>query len=117
MNPTAKRLCLGMLVFAILSPLGLILPAKLGAGSAWGEWSADEVRALVGYVPEGLWRLGGLWKAPLPDYALPGQEGAPLHVLSLSYILSAFVGGAAVVGVTLLIGRSLARREQPPDAT
>ena len=117
MNPTVKRLCIGMLVFAVLSPLGLLLPAKLGAGSAWGEWSADEVKELVGYVPQGLQRLGGLWKAPLPDYAMPGQEEAPLRVLSLSYILSALVGGAAVVGVTLLIGRSLARREQPPDAT
>lgn len=117
MSPTVRRLCLGLLVLAVLSPLGLLLPAWLGAGTAWGEWSADQVQTLVGYVPRGLGRLGERWRAPLPDYAAPGQEQAPLHTLSLSYILSALVGGAAVVGVTLLIGRSLARRERPPDAS
>jgi hypothetical protein len=117
MSPIVKRLCIAMLILAILSPLGLLLPARLGAGSAWGEWSSDEVKGLVGYLPAGLARLGELWKAPLPDYAMPGQEEAPLRALSLSYILSALVGGAAVAGVTLLIGRSLARREQPPDAS
>ena len=116
MSATVKRLALGLLVLAVLSPLGLILPAKLGAGTAWGEWSAAELKGLVGYVPEGVERLGGLWQAPLPDYAMRGQEKAPLRVLSLSYILSALLGGAAVVGLALLIVRSLARRE-PPDAS
>lgn len=117
MSSTVKRLYIGLLILALLSPLGLLLPAWFGAGSAWGEWSAEEMKELVGYVPQGLERLGELWKAPLPDYAVPGQEEAPLHALSLSYILSAVVGAGLVVAVTLLVGRSLARREQADDAS
>jgi hypothetical protein len=117
MSTTLKRLAIILLVLAVLTPLGLIVPAHFGAGGAWGEWSGEELQKLVGYVPSGLHRLEDLWKAPLPDYALPGQEHAPLHVLCWSYILSAVVGVGAIVLVTLLIGRLLARREQPPDAS
>ena len=112
MNKTVKRLWIGLLILVVLSPLGLYLPAKFGAGSAWGEWSADEIEKLVGYRPQGMDRLGGAWQAPLPDYAPKGQENAPLRTLGPSYILSALVGGALVVGLTLLIGRLLARRER-----
>jgi len=113
MNRTVKRLWIGLLILVVLSPLGLYLPARFGAGSAWGEWSAEEIRKLVGYLPAGMARLSDRWQPPLPDYALKGQENAPLHALGLSYVLSAVVGGAVVVGLTLLIGRALARREQP----
>ena len=106
------KLWIGLAVLIALSPLGLIIPAKFGAGSAWGEWSAEELDKLVGYVPAGMSRISELWKAPLPDYAFKGQESAPMHALSLSYILSAVLGVAAVVGLTILIGRILARREE-----
>jgi hypothetical protein len=96
----------------VLSPLGLILPAELGAGSAWGEWSSEEIRKLVGHMPAGMSRLAGLWRAPMPDYALKGQERAPLHTLSLSYVASAIVGVAIVAGIAVLIGKVLARRER-----
>jgi hypothetical protein len=117
MSRTMKGLIIGLVVFAVLTPLGLLVPAHFGAGGAWGEWSGEELQKLVGYVPQGLHRLEDLWKAPLPDYALPGQEHAPLHVLCFSYIFSAVVGAAVIIAVTLLIGRLLARREQPPDAS
>jgi len=106
------KLWIGLAVLIALSPLGLIISAKFGAGSAWGEWSAEELDKLVGYVPAGMSRISELWKAPLPDYAFKGQESAPMHALSLSYILSAVLGVAAVVGLTILIGRILARREE-----
>ena len=106
------KLWIGLAVLIALSPLGLIIPEKFGAGSAWGEWSAEELDKLVGYVPAGMSRISELWNAPLPDYALKGQESAPMHALSLSYILSAVLGVAAVVGLTILIGRILARREE-----
>ena len=106
------KLWIGLAVLIALSPLGLIIPAKFGAGSAWGEWSAEELDKLVGYVPAGMSRISELWKAPLPDYAFKGQESAPMHALSVSYILSAVLGVAAVVGLTILIGRILARREE-----
>ena len=109
---TAVKLWIGLAAMIALAPLGLILPAKFNAGSAWGEWSAEEMQKLVGYVPAGMSKLGELWNAPLPDYALRGQENAPIHSLTLSYILSAVVGVAIVVGITVLVGKTLACRER-----
>ena len=111
MKATTK-LWIGLAALVMLSPLGLILPAKFGAGSAWGEWSGEEMEKLVGYLPSGMSRLADLWKAPMPDYALKGQEKAPLSALSASYILSAVLGVAVVAGVAILLGKALARRER-----
>ncbi len=85
---------LGALV--LLTPLGLYIPAHFHAGSAWGEWSSDEIKAEVakitgvkeGYVPAGIAHAEQHgWQAPMPDYALRGQEDAKLPVFeSLVYI-------------------------------
>ncbi len=112
----SRKLWIGLGVLIVLSPLGLILPAMLHSGSAWGEWSKEEVRQQVGYVPSGMEKSADKWKAPLPDYALKGQEAAPVHSLSLSYLLSALVGVAIVVGATILIGKVLAHREKSDSA-
>ena len=90
MKATAK-LWMGIVVLIILSPLGLIIPAHFKAGSAWGEWSAGEIRKLVGYAPGGLERLSSLWKAPMPGYAFKGWEEKGLTHLSFAYIFSAIV--------------------------
>ena len=113
---TMVKLWIGLLILILLSPLGLILPAKFGAGSAWGEWSSDELQKLVGYVPSGMSRTVDSWKAPMPDYAMKGQENASLHKLSFSYILSGLLGAAVVVGVTILIGRMVAKNDEPDDS-
>lgn len=110
---TAAKLWIALAALIVLSPLGLLIPAWLGGGTAWGEWSAEELRRLVGYLPRGMAQLADLWRAPLPDYALPGQENASLSALSASYIISALVGAAVVVGVTILVGKVLARRDRP----
>jgi cobalt/nickel transport protein len=106
-----RRLWIALLVLALLSPIGLYLPSVLKAGAAWGEWGLDEIRQMLGYTPAGMEKTADLWKAPLPDYALPGQEGAPLSRLSLSYILSAFLGMGSCAGGAYLIGRWLAHRK------
>ena len=108
---TTTKLWIGLITLILLSPLGLILPAKLGAGSAWGEWSAEEIQKLVGYIPSGMPKLADLWKAPMPDYAFKGQETAPLHTLSISYIIAGILGTAVVAVLSILIGKVLARRE------
>lgn len=110
-----KKLWIALGVLILFSPLGLIIPARFGAGSAWGEWSARELDKMVGYVPGGMGRIADLWHAPMPDYALNGQESAPLHALSVSYILSAVIGVVIVVALTLLLGRILARRESEDE--
>jgi hypothetical protein len=88
-------------VLAVLSPLGLLAP-----GTAWGEWGAEEFQDMLGYVPQGLERFAEFWRAPLPDYAIPGLGDVP------GYILSAVVGMGLVVLATWGLGRVLARQER-----
>ncbi len=107
---TMTKCWIGLGVLVILSPLGLILPDQFKAGSAWGEWSADEFQKMIGYVPQGLSRLGELWKAPMPDYAFKGWEEKGMTHLSVAYIVSAVLGVALIVGITWLLGRLLAKK-------
>jgi len=101
---------IALLALALVSPLGLYLPELMKAGGAWGEWSLEEVRQMVGYAPAGMRKLSGLWKAPIPDYALPGQGEAPLSLRGLSYILSALLGIGLCGGATYLLTRWLATK-------
>jgi hypothetical protein len=110
---TVNKLWIALIVLIILCPLGLILPDKMGAGSAWGEWGADEMEKMVGYVPAGMKKLADVWNAPMPDYAFRGQEEAPLKTLSVSYIVSGVVGVLVVSIITLILGRIIGRRESP----
>ncbi len=106
-----RVLWIALLVMALASPIGLYLPRLVKAGAAWGEWGLDEIRQMIGYAPAGMKKTADIWKAPVPEYALPGQEGAPLSRLSLSYILSAFIGiGTCGGGGYLLAGWLTGRR-------
>ena len=105
------KLWIGIGALIILSPLGLIIPEHFKAGSAWGEWGADEMQKLVGYVPKGLEKLSSLWSAPMPDYAFKGWEEKGLSHLSFAYICSAIIGIVIVVCLVLLIGKFLSKQE------
>jgi cobalt/nickel transport system permease protein len=74
---------LGLMI--ALCPLGLI-----ASGTAWGEWSADELYKLSGYVPEGL-RRGFSFKSILPGYSVSGLNGVTGYIL------------CAVFGVVILL--------------
>jgi cobalt/nickel transport protein len=106
-----RRLWLAILLLAALSPLGLYLPELLRAGAAWGEWGLDEVRDTIGYAPRGMQELIEIWKAPLPDYALPGHEDAPLARRGLAYLFSALIGVGSCAAITYLAMRWLTRRK------
>ena len=104
-KPTAKPLrwlWASLAVLVLLTPIGV-----LAQGTAWGEWSAEQLRAELGFVPEGLGRLGSAWTAAIPGYA-PAFIKNPM----LGYLVAATVGAALVVGVTWLIGKLLARSER-----
>ena len=101
---------IGLGVLIVLSPLGLILPEHFKAGAAWGEWGSEEIKNLVGYIPQGLDKLSRLWNAPIPDYALKGWEEKGLTHLSFAYILSAIIGIVVTVLVVFLIGKALVRK-------
>jgi len=104
------KLWIGLAILIILSPIGLILPEHFKAGSAWGEWGADEMQKLVGYIPQGLEKLASLWNAPIPDYAFKGWEEKGLSRLSFAYIISAIVGIGITVLVVIGIGKLLAKK-------
>lgn len=105
------KLWVGLGILILLSPLGLIIPDHFKAKDAWGEWGADGVNELVGYVPQGLQKISGVWSAPLPDYAFSGWEEKGLGNLSFAYIVSAVAGIALAVCLVLLLGKLLCRKE------
>ena len=109
---TTTKLMIGLGALAVLSPIGLILPEIAKAGSAWGEWGADEISSACGYVPAGLAKLSALWSAALPDYAVPGWEDKGLGSLSLAYVASAVVGIALCAGACFLLGKLLAKKDR-----
>jgi len=104
------KLWIGIGVLIILSPLGLLLPEHFKAGAAWGEWGAEEMQKLAGYIPYGLEKLSSLWRPPIPDYAFKGWEEKGLSHLSFAYIISAVIGISITVAVTLIIGRMLKKK-------
>lgn len=101
---------IGIAILIVLSPLGLIIPEHFKAGSAWGEWSVDEIQRLAGYIPRGLSKLSSLWNAPIPDYAFKGWGEKGLSHLSFAYIISAILGVIVVVAITLIIGKFLLKK-------
>ncbi|MDA8169965.1 MAG: hypothetical protein M0Z59_09785 [Nitrospiraceae bacterium] len=98
-----KKLWVPVVILVLLVPLGLWLPERFGAGGAWGEWAADGIKNIIGYVPRGLERTSGLWgnKTILPDYEVHGLGAYA------GYLVSAAAGVAIVVAVSFLIGKAL----------
>ena len=88
---TTTKLCWGIGILLILSPLGLLLPAYFKSGPAWGEWEIAN-------------RLSNLWHAPLPGYTISGLGDNP------AYIISAIIGIAATVILVWLIGKYLTKK-------
>ena len=109
---TTAKLWMGIGLLALLSPLGLILPERFKAGNAWGEWGADTLKELTGYVPQGLEKLSGLWNSPMPAYAFKGWENKGLSYLSMATIVSAVLGIAITALAVMLIGRLLSKKEE-----
>ncbi len=109
MKPAAKPLrwlwaALGVLI--LLTPIGV-----LAGGTAWGEWSPEQLRARLGFVPAGLGRLGGAWTAAMPAYA-PAFIKNPL----LGYLFAAVVGSVLVIAITWGLARLLSHDESAGHA-
>lgn len=88
-----RMLWLLLAVLVVLSPLGI-----LSTGTAWGEWSPDELRQ----VPSGIARLFALWSAPVVRYAPSFTSN-----ISLGYMFSAFLGVMLAACAIWLLGRLL----------
>ena len=103
-----KKLWIGLLIMALLTPLGILLPEKFNSGEAWGEWGIDKLEKLLGYVPEGIKKLGDLWRAPIPDYTFGGED-ASMTVRVVSYVASGLLGIGICALVVFMVGRFIAR--------
>jgi cobalt/nickel transport system permease protein len=98
-----------LVVLAFATPLGL-----LASGTAWAEWGANELKEILGYIPQGLGRMSGIWHAPLPDYTIPTIGNIA------GYILSALIGIAVVGFLLWMLGRWISRKKrikQNPTST
>lgn len=110
MKPAARPLrwlWAGFAGLVLLTPIGV-----LAQGTAWGEWSAAQLQKTIGYVPAGLGRLGTLWSAAVPGYA-PRFIADPL----VGYAVAAVIGATLVVGITWVLARLLARKDDGPGPT
>ena len=102
---------IALFLLALVSPVGLYLPELFRAGAGWGEWSLEQVTRMVGYAPSGMEKLADIWKAPMLDYALPGQAESPLAQRSVSYALSALLGIGLCGGAMYVLTRWLTNRK------
>jgi hypothetical protein len=107
----STKLWIGLGGFAILSPLGLMLPHLFNAHGAWGEWDPQKIKSLVGYVPKGMEKLSSLWKAPLSDYSFRPLQNLGIQHLSLAYIVSAIIGIALCFTIAYLLGKHLSQKD------
>ena len=99
-----KKLIVGLLIMALLSPLGILLPKMFNAGLAWGEWDTGTIERLIGFVPEGMKKISRIWKAPVRDYTF-GVQNASVAAQALYYMISGFLGIIAAVSIVYLISR------------
>lgn len=95
-------------IMLLLSPLGLLLPKLLKTYGAWGEWGADEIKGITGYVPEGIKRLSKLWSAPFADYTFPGLKGGIKSYMG--YVISGVIGAIIVGFLTYAFARVFKRK-------
>ena len=99
---TITKLWLLIAVLIALAPLGIIIPVYFRSGTAWGEWTKDEIKMLAGYLPAGMEKLSSLWNAPMPGYARDG----------LGYLISTILGVAVIAGVIFIAGKFLNKNEK-----
>jgi hypothetical protein len=102
MDKTIRNLTFSLVVLIILVPLGL-----LAVGETFGEWGTEELQEKLGFVPAGLDQLAPFWKAPVPDYVLPGDESA--KGLVAAYYLSAILGVIICGGFLYMAGKKIAK--------
>ena len=49
MNKLQKKILIVLILLCLITPIGILLPIFFNTGDAWGEWSAQTVKELVGY--------------------------------------------------------------------
>lgn len=108
MTRLQKKVGLTLLVLCVLTPIGIFLPMFFDAGDAWGEWSAETLRDLIGYVPAGLGQYAEIWQSPIPDYSMD-TENPSVACQSGYYIVSGILGATLTYVMMLVISKLMLR--------
>jgi len=111
LNRLQKKILVILLALCLITPIGILLPMFFNAGDAWGEWSAQTVKALIGYVPDGLARYSGVWTAPIADYTLNNADRSVVHQSGF-YIVASIIGATLTFFVMLIISRLIIKNEK-----
>jgi len=106
-----KKFLKWLLILSLITQVGIILPEFFKAKDAWGEWDKDTIKELIGYIPKGMEKLDGLWKAPFADYAIKSFDNGIVK-LSFSYIFSAVVGVCICIFLTFFVLKLIKRNEK-----
>ena len=101
-----RKVWIVILILVILSPLGV-----LATGAPWGEFSPEELKEIIGYIPEGMAKVSAPDLNILPDYGLPGWENTILQT-STGYILSAIAGLALIFLAVYLFSKFQSKGEK-----
>jgi cobalt/nickel transport protein len=107
-NKLLKRIIITLVVLVMLTPVGILLPMFVDAGDAWGEWSARTMAKLIGYVPWGLAKYEGIWKAPLAGYTSGGHDTTVISQ-SFQYLISGVIGAALTLAVAYVVSKMIIR--------
>jgi len=100
-----RRYIIGLIVLAMLTPLG-----SLADGTAWGEWGTEELQAALGTVPKGIEQASSWWTAIFPDYSMSFLGEANIAG-KIGYFLSAVLGSVLIYAVAFLYGKFLRRTD------
>lgn len=91
-----KKFYIILIGLILLTPLGL-----LAEGTAWGEWSAEDLKQIKGFVPEGIKNTGNIPTIIFPDYTVKALKSTTLGTFA-GYIISAFTGIVLIIIVFTL---------------
>jgi len=89
-----KNIFVLFLILILLTPLGL-----LTQNPAFGEWTLDEIKQKIGFIPKGLEKYSEIWRFDLFD----GYSVKYLHNDYIGYILSAVIGIVVIFGLFYLL--------------
>lgn len=85
-----------------MTPLGL-----LTQNPAFGEWTEEEIKKMLGFVPEGIKKYADIYKFDLFD----GYTVKFIHNDYIGYILSAIIGIAVIFVLFYILKFAMSERK------
>lgn len=111
LNKLQKKILIILILLCLITPVGILLPMYFNTGEAWGEWSAQTVKSLIGYVPNGLAKYSDIWQAPINGYTMNGGDKSVVHQ-SGYYVVSCIIGATIAYLVMLVISKIITRNDR-----